>query len=163
MSCRTDITRDEPIDDNAFAAELATIVENSFNIHEDGGRLVFKEEENPRAKVMASARNDKLFADGSDLDQLAKEVRYVIGGSDDVARTSRVVALPGDWRDDPWSTVEEKEMPARWDERLPIVVLPEEPERLNEDLGRWLITHLQERRKHSALPPTPQRKHEHVP
>ena len=143
---QTDITRDEPVDDNAFAAELATIVENSFNIHEDGARLVFKEEENPRAKVMVSARNDKLFADGSDLDQLAKEVRYVIGGSDDVARTSRVIALPADWLDDPWSAVEENEKPARWDQRLPIVVLPEEPERLNEDLGRWLKTQLQERR-----------------
>ena len=33
---QTDITRDEAVDDNAFEAELATIVENSFNIHEDG-------------------------------------------------------------------------------------------------------------------------------
>ena len=143
---QTDITREEAVDDNAFAAELATIVENSFNIHEEGGRLVFRQEENPRAKVMASARNDRLFADGSDLDQLAKEVRYVIGGSDETARTSRVIALPADWQRDPWSTVDEKETPPKWDQRLPIVVLPEAPERLDEDLGRWLKTHLQERR-----------------
>ena len=143
---QADITREERIDDNAFAAELATVVENSFNIHEEGGRLVFKEEENPRAKVMASARNDKLFADGSDLDRLAKEVRYVIGGGDDGVRTSRVIALRENWRKDPWDTVEENEKPSRWDQRLPIVVLPEEPERLNEDLGRWLKDYLQDRR-----------------
>ena len=54
--------------DNAFQVELATIVENSFNIHQDGTKLLFREEENPRAKLMAYARNDKLFADGADFD-----------------------------------------------------------------------------------------------
>ena len=43
-------------------------------------------EENPQAKLMACARNDKLFTDGSDLAQLAKEVRYVIGGTEEVAK-----------------------------------------------------------------------------
>ena len=86
-----------------FRSELATIVENSFNIHQDGARLVFKEEENPQAKVMASARNDKLFTDGSDLAQLAKEIRYVIGGSEEVAKMFRVIALPRSWLDDPWT------------------------------------------------------------
>ena len=70
---QTDITRDEPVDDNAFEAELSCIVENSFNIHEVGGRLVFKEEENPQAMVMASARNDKLFQDRSDHVELARK------------------------------------------------------------------------------------------
>ncbi len=56
-----DITRDKPVDDNAFEAELAAIVENSFNIHQDGDRLIFREEENPQARLIASARNDKLF------------------------------------------------------------------------------------------------------
>ena len=64
---QADITRDKAVDDNAFQVELATIVENSFNIHQDGPRLVFREEENPQAKLMACARNDKLFSDGSDL------------------------------------------------------------------------------------------------
>jgi hypothetical protein len=31
--------------------------------------------------TMACARNDKLFSDGSDLAQLAKEIRYVVGGT----------------------------------------------------------------------------------
>jgi energy-coupling factor transporter ATP-binding protein EcfA2 len=143
---QVDITRDHPIDDNAFQVELATIIENSFNIHQDGMRLVFREEENPQARLMAHARNDRLFADGSDLKQLAKEVRYVIGGSDELARTFRVIALPRGWHTEPWSTLDESEQPERWDERLPILVLPEEPDRLHERLGRWLKDHLQKRR-----------------
>ena len=143
---QTDITQDKAIDDNAFHVELATIIENSFNIHQDGTRLVFKEEENPQAKVMASARNDKLFTDGSDLVQLAKEIRYVIGGSEDVAKNFRVIALGKNWQSDPWSGLEDAEQPDRWDERLPILVLPEMPDRPNERLGHWLKNHLQKRR-----------------
>ena len=143
---QADITRDKAIDDNAFQVELATIVENSFNIHQDGPRLVFREEENPQAKLMACARNDKLFSDGSDLAQLAKEVRYVIGGTEEVAKTFRVIALPKSWLTDPWSTLDEAEQPERWDDRLPILVLPEEPDNLDQRLGRWLKDHLQKRR-----------------
>jgi hypothetical protein len=143
---QVDITRNNAVDDNAFQVELATIVENSFNIHQDGNRLVFREEENPRAKLMACARNDKLFTDGSDQAQLAKQVRYVIGGTDEVAKTFRVIALPKSWQTDPWTTLEEAERPERWDERLPILVLPEEPDNLDQRLGRWLKDHLQKRR-----------------
>jgi Protein of unknown function (DUF499) len=143
---QADITGDKAIDDNSFQVELATVVENSFNIHQDGPRLVFREEENPQAKLMACARNDKLFLDGSDLTQLAKEVRYVIGGSEEVAKTFRVIAMPKFWPSDPWSSLDETEQPDRWDDRLPILVLPEEPDKLNERLGRWLKDHLQKRR-----------------
>jgi hypothetical protein len=143
---QADVTRNKAIDDNAFQVELATIVENSFNIHQDGPRLVFKEEENPQAKLIACARNDKLFADGSDLVQLAKEVRYVIGGGDEVAKAFRVIALPVTWITDPWSSLDESEQPDHWDDRLPILVLPEEPDKLNERLGHWLKDHLQKRR-----------------
>lgn len=143
---QVDITRNKPVDGNAFQVELSTIVENSFNIHQDGPKLVFLEEENPRAKLMACARNDKLFTDGSDQVQLAKQVRYVIGGSDEIASTFRVIALPKSWQADPWSSLDEAEQPERWDDRLPILVLPEEPERIDQTLGRWLKDHLQKRR-----------------
>ena len=143
---QVDITQSKPIDDNGFQVELATIVENSFNIHQVGSRLVFREEENPQAKVMASARNDKLFTDGSDLAQLAKEIRYVIGGSEEVAKTSRVIALPRSWQNEPWVGLDETEQPDKWDERLPILALPEDPDRLNERLGKWLKDNLQKRR-----------------
>lgn len=143
---QVDITRTKAVDDNAFQVELATIVENSFNIHQEGTRLVFKEEENPRAKLMACARNDKLFTDGSDQAQLAKQIRYVIGGADEVAKTFRVIALPKSWQTDPWSTLDEAEQPGRWDDRLPVLVMPEEPEKIDQTLGRWLKDHLQKRR-----------------
>lgn len=143
---QVDITRSKAIDDNAFEVELATIVENSFNIHQDGPRRVFKEEENPRAKLMACARNDKLFTDGSDQAQLARQIRYVIGSTDGVANTFRVIALPQAWQTDPWSTLEEAERPERWDDRLPILVLPEEPDNINRCLGRWIKEHLHKRR-----------------
>jgi energy-coupling factor transporter ATP-binding protein EcfA2 len=143
---QVDITRDRPIDDNAFQAELATIIDNSFNIHQEGERLIFREEENPQARLMAHARNDRLFSDGSDLQHLAKEVRYVIGGSEDLARAFRVIALPRNWYADPWGALNESELPERWDQRLPILVLPEEPDRLHERLGRWIKDHLQSRR-----------------
>lgn len=141
-----DITRDNPVDDNAFQVELATIVENSFNIHQDGTKLLFREEENPRAKLMAYARNDKLFADGADQAQLAKQVRYVIGGSDEVAKTFRVIALPRSWVNDPWTALDEAEQPDKWDDRLPILVLPEEADKLDATLGCWLKEQLQKRR-----------------
>ena len=144
---QADVTRDKPIDDNAFQVELATIVENSFNIHQDGPRLVFREEENPhKAKLIACARNDKLFSDGADLAQLAKEIRYVIGGTEEIAKTFRVIALPESWLSDPWLSLDEAEQPERWDDRLPILVLPEETDKLHACLGRWLKDHLQKRR-----------------
>lgn len=143
---QVDITRSKAIDDNAFQVELATVIESSFNIHQEESRLVFREEENPQAKLMANARNDKLFSDGSDLAQLAKEIRYVISGADEVAKTFRVIALPKSWLTDPWSSLDESEQPERWDDRLPVLVLPEVPENLNERLGRWLKDHLQKRR-----------------
>jgi hypothetical protein len=143
---QVDVTRDMAVDDNAFHVELETIVENSFNIHRDAARLIFREDENPQARLMACARNDKLFADGSDIAQLAREVRYVIGGSEEVVSTFRVIALSTSWQVDPWSAVDELERPDQWDERLPIVVLPEEPDKINERLGAWLKNHLQKRR-----------------
>lgn len=143
---QADITRARPADDNGFQAELATIVDNSFNIHRVGQRLVFREDENPQAKLMASARNDRLFADGSDRVQLAKEIRYVIGGADGVSGKFRVIALPPAWMTDPWTPIDEAERPDSWDERLPVLVLPEEPDRTHERLGKWIKDHLQKRR-----------------
>jgi hypothetical protein len=141
-----DVTRDKPVDDNAFQVELATVVENSFNIHQEGTKLLFREEENPRAKLIAYARNDKLFADGADQTQLAKQIRYVIAGSDEVAKTFRVIALPRTWTGDPWTPLDGAEHPDKWDDRLPILVLPEEPDKLDATLGRWLKDQLQKRR-----------------
>ena len=141
-----DITRSKRVDDNFFSAELSTIVENSFNIHQEGARLVFREEENPQAKLIANARNDKLFVDGSDKQQLALQVRYVIGGAEGVAKNYRVVVLGGNWTADPWAGVEEGDLPAQWDDRIPLLVVPEPPDKVEARLGTWLKEHLQKRR-----------------
>ena len=141
---QSDITRGAPLDDNAFAVELGSIVENSFNIHREAHRLVFRSEENPQAKLMAHARNDRLFADGRDHSHLAKEIRYVLTGE---VGSALVIALPPQWTTDPWANAEGAELPAQWtDQRPPVVVLPELPEPLGPTLGRWLHSHLQSRR-----------------
>lgn len=142
-----DITRSKAIDDNQFQAELANIEENSFNIHRIGSRLVFKNEENPQAKLLAHAKNDKLFPNGEDFEHLAKEVRAVIGGPESVSKNYRVVVLRRQWQSDPWSEFDEKEQPKSWsDGRLTMVVIPEYPEKLSLTLGGWLKTHLQDNR-----------------
>lgn len=141
-----DITRSRAIDDNQFQAELATIEENSFNIHRVGTRLVFKNEENPQAKLLAHAKNDKLFQNGEDIEHLAKEVRSAIGGPESVSQTYRVVVLKKKWNTDPWSEFEEKDLPKNWDGRLTYVVIPDYPEKLGLALGGWLKNHLQQNR-----------------
>lgn len=143
---QVDATRSQKIDDNTFQAELSTIIENSFNIHEEGSRLVFRVEENPQAKLMSTARNDKQFADGSDMVQLAKEARYVLAGTGDVSQWYRIIVLPKDWVSNPWKNVADEDRPENWDDRLPILVLPEEPDKLHERLGRFLKDHLSKRR-----------------
>lgn len=141
-----DVTRDRKVDDTPFEVELNCIVENSFNIHEDGNRYIFKEEENPQAKLIASARNDKLFQDGEDIAHLAREVRYVIAGNTDVATRFRVIVLPQYWRNEPWEKVDEADQPSQWDDRIAVLVLPESPAKIQAQLGQWLRDNLQNNR-----------------
>jgi hypothetical protein len=142
-----DITRGKAIDDNQFAGELATIEGNSFNIHRIGARLVFKNEENPEAKLRAHAKNDKLFQNGEDVEHLAKEIRAHISGPEHVSQNYRVVVLKKKWSVDPWSEFEEKDHPKNWiDGRLPMLVMPDSPDLLAAGLGNWLKSNLQEGR-----------------
>jgi len=141
-----DVTRGMTIDDNKFQAELATIVENSFNIHEDGNRYIFREEENPQAKLIANARNDKLFQHNEDRTHLAKETRYVLEGSSGVDLPYRVIVLPQAWKTNPWTEMDESDMPANWRNRIPILVLPEAPPKVDPVLGEWLRANLQTNR-----------------
>lgn len=132
-----DITRSKPIDDNLFSVELETIKGNSFNIHPKGDRLVFLNEENPQTKLLAHAKNDKLFNYGQDIEHLAQEIRYVLGGSEFNSTISRIVVLKKNWQLDPWSEVEEKDRPENWDNRIPHIVIPNGDVR-SRDLGIWL-------------------------
>ncbi len=116
---QADCTRDTPLDANAFPAEFDTILDNSFNLHEVGDRLVFREEENAEAKLKAAARNPKLFAGGEDETHLAKQIRYVIYGNPELPLPYRVIALPKTWLTDPWSGLAPEEQPGMWDNRIP--------------------------------------------
>jgi hypothetical protein len=132
-----DITRNKAIDDNLFSVELEAIKENSFNIHQKGDRLVFLNEENPQAKLMAHAKNDRLFNAGQDVEYLAQEIRYVLGGSETNSSFGRVIVLKKSWQISPWSEVDEKDRPENWDNRIPHVVIPKGNVTIKE-LGIWL-------------------------
>lgn len=132
-----DITEAKAIDDNLFSAELAVIEDNSFNIHRQANRLVFKNEVNPQAKLLAHAKNDKLFQNDEDVEHLAKEIRYALVGDGNQSSIYRTIVLKKQWRTAPWVEVEEKDHPVHWDNRIPVVVMPKSTLD-NKELGEWL-------------------------
>lgn len=149
-----DITRDQQLDDNLVAIEIRTIREASFNIHEHGANwLVFRNEENPDARLMANARNDKLFPGGEDQAYLGRVLHAVLA-ADDTA-PYRVVVLPRFWQKDPWPAMSPDDHPDRWGERIPVVVVPEGVTDESAALGRWLKENLATRRNtvRFLLPP----------
>lgn len=141
-----DVTRQQIVDPNRFQIELNTLIDNSFNLHQVANRYVFREDENAQAKLMSHARNDRLFEDGSDMERLRQEIRYVLGGADAFAPMWRVIVLPRLWRNTPWDALETSEQPDGWDERIPLIVVPEALTAIDTVLGRWLKENLQKRR-----------------
>ena len=140
-----DVTRDKPIDDNLFAVEIQRIKDSSFNIHEQGPqRIVFRDEENPDARLLAQARNDKLFIDRRDLAFLRKFLHALLAG--DEQSPYRILVLPIFWQTKPWEAMDPEEHPSLWDFRTPIVALPESPENEHAALGEWLKVNLPIRR-----------------
>lgn len=137
-----DITQESKIDDNTFQIQLHNIVDNSFNIHENENRYLFKPQENADAKLKSYARNDKLYRDGSDVDQLAKELEYVLKGSDSSSSPFNILCLRKNWQINPWDEVTNGYNPSQdKDGRVPIVVVPENGESVFPLLGKWLKTH----------------------
>jgi len=159
-----DITREQPVDDNSFQGELVQLIEASINIHGEespDGRLRFGLEENPRSKVRASAKNDKLWQTGvtaveagqtiypgKDIEHVRNTLRHIL-----VPETrqscSRVIALGPDWQNDPWADVDDLDKPSKWD-RPVLVVMPEplqtsEAKRVDA-LGKWLAGHVPAKR-----------------
>lgn len=141
-----DITRAVAIDDNVFEVEIQRIKETSFNIHEQGlSRIVFRDEENPEARLLAHARNDKLFQDDQrDLHFLRKFTHALIAGDDQ--SPYRILALPPYWQTNPWANMDPEENPTQWDHRIPVIIVPECPDDENSALGEWLKTNLSVRR-----------------
>jgi len=158
-----DITRDVMIDDNAFQAEIALLIENSVNIHGDevfGGPLWFGVNENPRSKVRACAKNHKLWQSGAisatgqtvypgkDIAHIRNTLRHILV-PETTQPPSRVIVLGPNWQNDPWSEVEEADLPAKWD-RVVLLVIPDPINGgragINACLGAWLTKHVQKRR-----------------
>ena len=158
-----DITRQIAVDDNAFQAEITMLIENSVNIHGDevpGGPLWFGLNENPRSKVRACAKNNKLWLSGTvsatgqtvypekDIEHIRNTLRHIL-----VPETrqppSRVIILGPNWKNDPWNEVDEADQPAKWDSPV-LLVIPEQIEggqaAINACLGEWLVKHVQTRR-----------------
>lgn len=158
-----DITRGTALDDNAFQAELALLIENSFNIHGDetsGERLWFSAQENIRSKVRASAKNNKLWHitavstagqtvyPGKDVLHIRKTLRKLFD-PDISSSSAHIVILGPNWQSDPWCDIEDAGKPEKWD-RPVLLVVPDQidgsPAGLNATLGTWLATHVQKRR-----------------
>lgn len=113
-----DITHAVCIDDNEFTDQLGQIVAHSFNIHIDstGGerRYLFKDEENPRSRLLASARNEAQFTDFRDRVRIRKALQMELSPAN-VASDARIIVLGQNWQTDPWSEVDEAERAERWD------------------------------------------------
>jgi hypothetical protein len=158
-----DLTSTNPVDDNAFTAELTEIVENSFNIHEVGlheKRYCFRLPENPESKLKAWARNDRAFDSqtatapglmtiGRDQEFLCKFINHYLK-SPDVGRElpSQVVVLDLNWANAPWANIQLQEQPASWTEKgKPVlIVLPSSPGDVSGILGPWLVNHVAQNR-----------------
>lgn len=157
-----DITKQKAVDDNAFQAELTNLIENSINIHGDeipGGPLWIGVQENPRSRVRAFAKNDKLWQPGvvtqagqttypgKDLDHLRLTLKHILV-QETKEPLSRVIVLGVNWKNDPWLDVDEADKPAKWD-RPVLVIIPEQIQtgiNLNTTLGSWLATHVPNKR-----------------
>ncbi|HLP43276.1 MAG TPA: DUF499 domain-containing protein [Fibrobacteria bacterium] len=140
---RVDITGTASLDPNRYQAEIDFIRDNSFNIHQEGNRLVFKEEDNPDAKLKAHARNDRLFQDGRDKGRLRKEAIATLTESVPHVKT---IVLPETWRTAPWEGLEESENPLGWNGNLIHLALPEALENPGKEIGPWLKSHVPQRR-----------------
>lgn len=153
-----DLTRAKAIDDNTFTAELANIVENSFNIHEVGTaekRYCFKLEENPLSKVKATAKNDRIFEPEAPAAQgllpvwkdqafIRQTLEHQLRSPEGVTeQPSRVIVLDPNWENAPWANVPDQ--PERWD-RPVLLVIPVAPADVNGTLGPWLARNVPTRR-----------------
>ncbi len=155
-----DVTRGAPVDDNSFTAELAEIVDNSFNVHEVGTtekRYCFKLPENPVSKAKAWARNDRFFDPDSaappgllpvrkDQEYLRDVLNHLLRSPDSPAeQPCRPIVLDPNWEKAPWANVQlQTDHPTKWEERgVPVlIVLPVAPSDVSTVLGCWLVEHV---------------------
>ena len=155
-----DITRSKPVDDNAFTAELAEIVDNSFNVHVVGTaekRYCFRLPENPKSKVKAWARNDRYFEPDAaappgllavrrDQEYLRTVLNHLLKSPDSTSeQPCRPIVLDPNWEKAPWANVPQTDRPSGWEERGDpvLIVLPVAPSDVSAVLGPWLVDHVE--------------------
>jgi hypothetical protein len=151
-----DITRAAPVDDNAFTVELATIFDNSSNIHQVGAqekRYCLRLPENPLTKLKAWAKNDRhfdaetaaapgLLSVGRDQVFLRSVLDHLLRSPDSPAeQPARAIVLDPNWEQAPWANLSQDEQPERW-ERPALLVLPVAPADPALVLGPWLARHV---------------------
>lgn len=138
VDIQLDITKEHPIDDNYFQLELTQVVENSFNIHFDNGNYIFKESDNPQAKLTMYARNEKLFEDNRDKAFLSEQMETEFNVGTTIDDEGKVIVLPHNWREISLTEyVRDKYRPG-FEGMLKILVVPESPHNINEILAGWL-------------------------
>jgi hypothetical protein len=137
-----DMTHEHIIDDNIFNDALMQLIANSFNIHQtsESGeiRYIFREDENPRARLMARSKNNELFQDGQDITYLRNRIRYLLSPSG--IQVLRVIVLGPNWQTSPWleREMKEEDQPDRWEHPV-LLVFPDYPTDVDATLGEWLV------------------------
>ena len=164
-----EITRDKPIDDNAFQVELAALIENSTHLlggDSSTSPVKFSLDENPGSKVRAFAKMESLWEKnavpvagqqvypGLDIKHIQKVLKSIFY-PETSEPPSKIVVLGPNWRNEPWDDVDEYDKPQYWD-RPVLLVIPENidnqtlaqptAESLHSILGAWLSIHLTKRR-----------------
>lgn len=150
-----DITRDAKIDDNEFTAELARIVESSFNVHEVGTvdtRFCFKLPENAETRLKVHSKNDQRFAPqtatpsgllpvGRDQEFIQTVLEYILRSPDSTSeQSSEPIVLDPNWEQVPFANVKQPNQPKQWADRgKPVlIVIPAPITDASEQLGPWL-------------------------
>ena len=158
-----DITKGSEINVNAFVVELGQLIELSGNIHGDevtNGPLWFGSIENPRAKVRACAKNNKVWNSdtqgkvgsivypGKDIEQIQSVLLHLLV-PENQQPVSRIIVLGPSWKTNPWIDVNDIDKPDKW-ERPVLLVLPDPIDGgsagISSCLGAWLAKHVQKRR-----------------
>ncbi|MCL2745295.1 MAG: hypothetical protein FWE67_15745 [Planctomycetaceae bacterium] len=127
----------QAFDDNKFDIELTAVEENSFNLHRQAGRLLFKLEENPIAKLHSFARNDSLFEDGQAIHVLQKQIKYCL--ENNFSKANEVYVLSPDWENAPFDTAVFKD-----EKQQHYLVLPEIAKQ--RQLGKFLVSKISVKR-----------------
>jgi len=100
---QADLSVSQKFEDNQFKDQWAQILDNSYNVHEKQGRYFFDIPENARTKVLAHARNSKLFEQGQDIEKILAVLEWTFAPKNNADRERfRWTILGKNWRVEPF-------------------------------------------------------------